>query len=470
VYASNMMRQPITEGPLEIVRQRQAARAEALSKQKAVHQRLQTIMNRLNREAKSQKAAAAGPPRKEMPPLIRVDPPAPCDPAYMPMSAPPPPPGDGQQSPRPAHTQAYSPPVSGPAKTPPAVGRGTPPHAHGGSPPLPPQAHNFTGTSPPLSGTPPKAHTFTGTSMSRAHDVQRLPSPLFTSQSMTAPIRTSPVHTVIQPVPRSATATHKMPSIIQAGPSTMAVSTQARSIQAATSAAATALATAALAAHNAHKEDAVEDKDAFKVFNLLNKMHAQRGNIPPARGPAAQKPPASASTNLRKIAPVQTSTAQYIVPAMQGTSAQYYTVPALAHMNIPIASPVQTSTAQYVMPGTQFLMPAVPPTRTVPVTQATSQFLVPAIPPPRSQHIAAPKPQAATAMAQSAMTFSCPYCQYSTVEPQTLYNHLISHGDSIDWVCPWCKKRHSSKNSVSKHIETQHPGYKVIYIPYGVPI
>ena len=65
----------------------------------------------------------------------------------------------------------------------------------------------------------------------------------------------------------------------------------------------------------------------------------------------------------------------------------------------------------------------------------------------------------------------CPYCPYEGQDPDSLHDHILSHAPNIHWICPYCPTGTPlPKPEVRRHIETLHPGCRVVYKPYGVPL
>ena len=79
-------------------------------------------------------------------------------------------------------------------------------------------------------------------------------------------------------------------------------------------------------------------------------------------------------------------------------------------------------------------------------------------PPPRAHH--------------TSGIHSCPYCPFQVADVDTLHDHILSHGiESINWSCPYCPQPNQmSRNFVAKHIKNAHPGFHVVYIPFGVTL
>ena len=67
---------------------------------------------------------------------------------------------------------------------------------------------------------------------------------------------------------------------------------------------------------------------------------------------------------------------------------------------------------------------------------------------------------------------NCPYCPYQVSDMDALHDHILAHGaEKINWSCPYCPQPNQmSKNFVAKHIESAHPGFHVVYIPFGVKL
>ncbi len=265
-----------------------------------------------------------------------------------------------------------------------------------------------------------------------------------------------PLIRIPPPVTRVIPACGRMPPPLIPMSAVSMPSTQPRpahSMAAASSAAATALATAAAAARVGSvppidKDDEDIDKEAFKVFNLTPRTRGPISGVQVRPGGPQQRP---GPANLDRWQQFQSS--RMGVPPQTNYMGS---TPMFQAHNHPMVQMAGMASMGQGMP--QYMMPRMP----------LSHGRMPASK-PRLQSTRQNRPLRPS-RGPSLSTYECPYCAYKTVEPDSLHNHILGHGASIDWTCPYCRSRLASKSTVAKHIEQVHPNMRVMYIPYGVPI